>query len=456
MKNFLNRNFYLILIFLGALTWFVSIPIFMAPDEQAHFYHIQYIAERKSLPDETHLLPKVMTSEYVEKTLEVINFSQIIHNSSNHFEFSSDKYGKSEFLLRNNVWQAKTKKNFTYYGLDYNDLYYLLNAPIYLYFKNDILAQTYAIRFFSILLFLITGYICQRCFKKYFRLDNARSSLMTIILCFFPMFMFIETSINNDVLMNLLFALFFFLLISYWNKVLDKNFFIYLLLILSAGYLTKSNFVFLIIYFPIFLFLKALKEKSLELKSFTKKIWILICSFFLLSFLLFSYIFNLYLGNLSLFMQKIDGLGILNILKLAFIERYSLIFKSFFAKFGWMDTLIYEPFYFIFLGISIFFVAIALLYLYKVKFRDYFFIFLILSILILDFSYALIFLIGVIKENNYAVANQGRYYFTVLIPIFLMFFKALFTFFKLDQKKILILGSLIMIFINFISLILYV
>lgn len=192
------------------LIYAIETPTFYAPDEQAHFKHIKYLAEHKELPIQT-----------------------------------------SKTGAESNDWE--------YYQ---PPLYYLISALVYSFtsnFTNDTSEQIVTLRALSIAFWMINVFLAYRILQ---RLELTQPAIMLGVLtvfCLLPTYTFLSAMVNNDTLLVTV-----GLLLTYWltqfRKTLPWAFFAGI--ILAAGIYTKLSAVVYVVCFCLFLMFTWLKDRS--------------------------------------------------------------------------------------------------------------------------------------------------------------------------------------------------
>lgn len=455
MKNAFLSWFPIVIFYLiSSFMWAIFVPIFQAPDEPAHFYHVEYIAEHGRLPKGPYD-PTVKASPYLENTLAQLNFNQIIHTKTLSFNFIEHSfYGENENLLSQNLWTHFYDKNYIYPGLTDPNLYFVFSIPIYNFFKNSILGQVYGLRFFSVFLSLVTFIFSFLAFKALFK-DKSYAVFSAIAIGFFPMAMFINSSVNNDVLINLWFTVFFFLCIYYFKRPLNVYFYTSMAALIILAFSTKLQAFFMIPFLILYLVFRTekisfyYKTKSVILLSF-----LLIMVSFLLIYLFYSS--YLYLGLIAIKKMFLEETWSSFFINFVFV-RYSRIFKSFFGRFGWLDTLLPSHYYVLFIVLVIMLTILVGYYIYFNYKKDRLFIFLLACVVFTDVLYGIFFVINGYYTGEFNFPSQGRYYFFLLLPIFYICFRSIFFVIPVTTKKLLLFVIAIgMILFNVVSLIQFV
>lgn len=429
--------------------WAIVVPIFQAPDEPAHFNYIQYIAERRHLPKGPYMQPE-KASDYLETALNLTNFYDVKRTKSVTMQFFNGDKGINEYSVLVNDNNPLSENNNIYPALDYPPLYYILNVPLYKLFYPNILAQVIAIRLFSAIMTLLLVLISYYSFILIFK-DRTMALFLSLILAFYPMLNFIGASINNDNLINLLYFCFFYVLFIYWKRSLSISFILLMILLFFLAWYTKLQAVFMVPFLFIYLFIKRREidrvNKNIRLSLFTV----------LIGFTVYVFSSVIPFSKLFAFIERFTTFFTIgSFLELFFLQRYSRMFKSLFARFGWLDTLVDPVFYAIFLIIILALMACTLIYWIKVK-KDDLLLFCTSCIIITDLSYGFFYIYSGYESGFYFMPTQGRYYFFLFIPIFVVLFRGL-SFLVSAMKRNFIMASFVLmtILFNFISLVYYV
>lgn len=227
--------FFLILI--KSLLWVVGVPIFQAPDEQAHFTQLEYMVENHKLAVDS---PKNLSLETatIEEILGTRRDGQGNNKYTYHPEF---KTGPVVFPDLPRFWR-------TIYvdqeSANYPPLYYILDAPLYLAaYDQNVFGRVMASRLLSVIfnlgLFVVAFKIGRTLWQ-----DNFKSLVLGVVVTFQPMISFVAAGIHPDNLLNLLSSV--MILITLYvlrGKVTEKN--VLLLGVLAyLGVQTKQTAVF--------------------------------------------------------------------------------------------------------------------------------------------------------------------------------------------------------------------
>lgn len=333
----------LVVLFIKSLVWLFLTPIFQVPDEPSHFSIVQYISHEGKRPHPRRQRP---SSQEVFKVSEAVNFNwQIKHPvwqgyQSDWRQLLADisQTDRSSFARNNFLTSLKRPP-----------LYYYLATPFYLLFSyQSFLFRFFSVRFFSLLLGLLTVYYSFKVSKLIFKSESLSLAVASLV-GFQPMFSFIGISVHYDPLAILITTAFTY----YFLKFLKTNqkIFIKISLILSVlGLLTRPDLIVLILILGLFSFKNKLKPVSLS---------ILIFLGLSLLFPLFSRLFSntnlaffldkfIYLINLNEYSSKAQGLVKLLSSQQIFTQLTGYFFHTFKANmaqvfpwywgvFGWLE-----------------------------------------------------------------------------------------------------------------------
>jgi len=335
--------------FLRGVFLAVLFPIFQGPDEQTHYATVQYFAESKNknwpIKKTTNNPPdgdNIFTynySEEIKKTAAATNFDNIKFQKNNTPFFSNNFDGPEENEIKNNQW----KRYIDVYPPNTSGgspSYYSLASVIEKIFSGQsVLFRFFSVRIFSVFLGSFVIFLLYLISKK-IGFSEKNSLLITSIVAFQPMFSFMSSIVNPDILLFFCFTLFIFGAVSLLKDGITWKNTAILLFSIILGMLTKGPAIVLAVV-AFFLFAYAIYRRL--------KISI---SLFFLYFLIFSLIalilvFNLaptqYLSGItrsdspSKFSSIAVSLGhYFN--KTIGISPFSRTAGSYWGNFGWLDT----------------------------------------------------------------------------------------------------------------------
>lgn len=248
-------------IFLSAFLWLAIIPIWHTPDEQAHFAQVAYLANHNGnnpgggIPDTTQ---EIITSEILLGTYrDKVGNNRFTFHPGYNISYSESLMGSYEAsisaLAGTGAGKELVKSEATYYP----KLYYIPASWTYRLLANyDLFTRVYAIRFWSLFLFMGNIYLVYKLGRLLFPNDWLKSLSLPLLVGFQPMMIFSNTGVNSDALGNFLFTLVIYSL----ARIIIQNFsFTNLTLIFTSTYLAinvKNQFVIILpILLILFLFL---------------------------------------------------------------------------------------------------------------------------------------------------------------------------------------------------------
>ncbi|SNV44108.1 Predicted membrane protein [Chryseobacterium taklimakanense] len=207
MKN--SSLFFVYLLIIGILVRLFTlfyIPMFYAPDEEAHFKYIRYISENKHLP---------------------IAYS-VTGSETKDWEFHQPP------------------------------LYYIILS---LFNVKSITTAFYLFRFFSVILFIITFIFSKKVLDK-FAIGDFRTSVVLIFLSLLPTYIFVSSSINNDnLIIPVSVVTFYILLHSNFNRIKDL-FSVSLWITLSI--ITKYSASVIVFFVTAYFLLQFVKQRNFK------------------------------------------------------------------------------------------------------------------------------------------------------------------------------------------------
>jgi hypothetical protein len=272
----------------------------------------------------------------------------------------------------------------------------------------------------------------------------------TLLILFHPMFSYLSAVINNDVLLNLAYAGFFMTAIKLLKKksqlTLKESGKLFLWV--ALGIASKTQGYALLGLFGIFLLMKIKIPIRNRLKKYVSAMvgGILLV---LMGVRFFAKnkmeLYRDFLGNHSLG-DIITSIGL----------YFRAIFESFWGNFGWMDTLIPRSIFAVISLIIILSLFGFLYYLWKNrKALDETVVFLALCSVTITTLYLLYYLDGYLTTEilRNGRATQGRYYFIIIFPLFVLGVKGLVSFVKKETRPVLMFGlCMLMILAHFMVL----
>ena len=154
----------MILVFIKSLVWLALTPIFQVPDEPSHLSYVQFLAENRRPP-----LPRreISSSQEMFTVVKEVNFNWQV----NHPVWQGYQTDWRERIASINSQQRQVFEPNPYLtSLKRPGLYYYLAAGVYkLFFSFNFFWRFYAIRFFSLLIHLLTVWLVFLTSKKIFK-----------------------------------------------------------------------------------------------------------------------------------------------------------------------------------------------------------------------------------------------------------------------------------------------
>jgi 4-amino-4-deoxy-L-arabinose transferase-like glycosyltransferase len=178
----------LLLAFLHGTLYAIFLPPWGLIDEAQHLHYIQYIAEEQSLPvaGELYLSDEIVFSLFATRRWETFH------------------------------WTAPTTDDPQEMGLEgysyeayHPPLFYLLMTPFYLALPDDMLVKVYGLRMVVVMLSLITVWATYRTAQILLPQFPRLPFLASLLLIAIPERAIATSRINNDILLEVLAALFF-------------------------------------------------------------------------------------------------------------------------------------------------------------------------------------------------------------------------------------------------------
>lgn len=231
---------------LNFLSWQLLIPIWHFPDEQAHFGQVAFRADhgRVQRYHELSTSREILISEELLGTKrDGLGNNRFTYHPEFKVDYSKTYDGpyeaEIESLNNRNDRTTEVLGESTRYPL----LYYYLASYVYnLFGDGDLFERVYAVRFFSLVLFLGTVVtifaISKLIFPKNFFLQLSLTSIVSLM----PMFIFSSAGVTSDGLFHFLFMLAIYLIAKVtFSKYSIKDVML-LVTVILAGIGTKFQF----------------------------------------------------------------------------------------------------------------------------------------------------------------------------------------------------------------------
>ncbi len=438
--------------FLNALSWIVLIPLWQYPDEQAHFAQVQNISELgknpKIGPDTSYEIA------YSEKILQTERDGLGNNKYTYHPEYKLPLSTQQEILIkdlpkssRRELVKIEATKNPPLY-------YFLASIPYRLTSQGDLFARVYAVRFLSIILFILLIVVAYRIANELFGKNSTVILALISLIAFKPMLVFSSTGILPDPLTNLFFATVLLISLKVVKKGLSTLKLVLFTIVVILGILTRQQFLLSVPIFAYAIFINLVSNKKFKEVIF-------IVGFFILFF-----VFLIYYPSA---IPEIGAVDYSILTPKSFIDYFTWNIKHSVAEtlpwywgvYKWLSltppAINYQVINRLIL-LSVVGIAVRVLLVIKNrKFEqmDLFLVFLVGSSII----YFLSFVIGdYLFENlyGYSFGIQGRYYFPLVIAhiaLILIGVKSILKYvFKSFLKYVFFILILFMIIFNDISL----
>ena len=484
MKNYFGKNYLLILLLfvtlLKGVLWSFSVPLFQAPDEQAHYATIQAYALPKGYQPRSndfqidklisHDINTQNLSPELRNFLVSTDFERIRFRPDNQMIFKKNsRNGLNEASIRSGAFSRFVEK-FPPWKVPYGSVYYAPMSWIENLLHNQSnMERFFAIRLFSVLLGTLLVLCSYFIFLEVFQ-DKTESAILAGIVSFQPMLTFINSSVNVDPLLFLSFAIFLLGSVRILKNKIGAFSLICIIAGMTLGILTKPPGYFMPVILPILalFYLFIYHGKKFAFLS-GKKMF------------LGAFLFIAAAGGTAYAISRLYFPNILRTLSLVpkylqFELKYQPSLErslSYWGNFGWVDTNLSRFLIFsiwilsilVTIGIVKYFLAAFFSKSQKNAEKDRVFFFQLL--------YFLIFVAGVsamihfvnlqfVNPNNVAdqsgsISTQGRYFFPSLIPrLALMAFGFACLFPGIRRRYIFMLLLLGMVFLNTWSLLVLV
>lgn len=229
--------------FLNGFLWNILVPIWQYPDEQAHFAQVQHRSEYGSTP-----LEQIKTSREIDISESVLSTkrdgmgnNKYTYHPEFNIAYTNSIYGEYEteitnmpILERKNQVSSEATRN--------PPLYYLLaSIPYKIFYFGDLFTRVYAVRLFSVIIYVATVYVSYKT-AKIQKIQNNLAFLIAASIAFLPMFVFASTGILPDPLTNLLFTIIFLISIKLIIDGVSRRLLLLAMPVILVGLYTRQNF----------------------------------------------------------------------------------------------------------------------------------------------------------------------------------------------------------------------
>lgn len=234
----------LLVTFFKECVWIGAVPIWHAPDEQAHFATIQLYAEdivrpfKNSHSEELIISERFLGTERGSKRTNKFTF-----HPEYKIEYTNSQTGQYENEIKNIPISAR-KNMIANEAASYFPLYYQIGVLIYKsFYFTDLFIRVYAIRLFSMFTIVLTVLFAFLITRQIFPKDKLLQIAIPSLVSFHPMMSFISAGVNSDNLANLIFAIFLYLSILVIKEGMNSKLALFLGVTLGLGMITKAQFV---------------------------------------------------------------------------------------------------------------------------------------------------------------------------------------------------------------------
>lgn len=380
LKNLKTKNLLVLLLiffFIKGLILIFLIPPWQAPDEPGHVAYVMYLYNEKKLPS--------ISRPFISKS--IINSVKLKSKP----KFTSFNRSSKDYILTANL-------------AAHPPLYYLFLLPFYIASLNFYsLYSVIFLRIGSLILGTLAILLTYLISLKIFNNSGKKSLFIALLLSFQPMFSFISSIVNSDILTVVFFLAFILSVLKSKTRLL--------ILITAFSILVKPQLVILI---PLFFIYLLKKEKKFNLKQTISLVFLTVIPS------LFWFIYRFMLEGYKFFYYPIQD----SISKHIYFWNYPInfllskqpigIFMSFTGFFGWLDVPLFKWCYVLLaMTMLIPFYKFRKYFKYrdnKIRFLEISLLLYVLTIFVYDFYY---------YSFSQKFSIQGRY-LSPILPIFLI------------------------------------
>ena len=336
----------LVVTLLKGLLWSTVIPLWQAPDEPAHFATVQFIAEQGRLPGPAdHYM-----SDEIRLAMDAMDADSLVHHNDTRQEFSDTLVGPNEgyILSISPEERVSYKEKARGWANHLPPLYYLLGALIYRVFEgSDLLTRVSVVRYVSVVLTMAAVWASSRVTHMLWPGDPCMHITIPILVGFQPMFTFMGSVVNTDVLLVLIYTLVIYLGLRVMKEGLNAGLAVSMGLALGSGMLTKPIILGILPAVAIAL-LWDLWQRRRQWRAIVG--WwsliglaaALVCGWWLIrsTMLTGSPFYGDAMEQYGLEPHPLPNLSLLD-----YLQRYSAgsltwLFVTYWAVFGWLDTVL--------------------------------------------------------------------------------------------------------------------
>jgi len=409
--------------FFNGLSWIILIPIWQYPDEQSHFAQIQDIAELGYTPKvgPNTSLEIAISERLLDTQRDGLGNNKFTYNPYYHIDYARSQEGLYENFISNLPRETKltmAKREAT----ENPPLYQIMSANFYrLFGEGNLFDRVYAVRFFSVILYVILVVTTVNASSLIFNKDNALKAVLPGVVAFTPMLVFSTTGVLPDPLTILLFSAIFAVCLKIIRKGFSAPLIVLLAILNFLGIYTRQQFQ---IALPISL--TAVVYALYEITPQNRKafFWLFLGFFVLLSILAimlrpaFLAIPEVGVPNFALIFTGQFIIYLTTTIK----HYYSQTLPWYWGVYKWLSLTLPHVYYqlinrlvaFSFVGITIW--VISMIRKQKFDKDDLVMAFFITSIFIY-FSIFIVWDFYFQRQYNYTFGIQGRYFLPLVLPI---------------------------------------
>ncbi|HEY9897918.1 MAG TPA: DUF2142 domain-containing protein [Pantanalinema sp.] len=340
----------LALVLLKQIAWLVVIPIWQTPDEPAHFHHVQYLGETGRLPVFDAHKPLTGDSEEVGHTAAQTGLNWVAYRPDHKVPVTDGPDGPLESRLREQPPLARTNDGNSS-AANYPPGYYYPASLVYRAFWNGtVVDRVFAVRALSSLFILVTA-------AAAFFLSGALwpsrfvRACFALLVGFQPMLSMAGVSVNNDAILIALASLTAWTLAVQWQRGLSLGRGALLGLLVGLGMLSKPQMIVFLGLVPAAALAQALWRKEGALA------WLRAMAAF---GLVFAACYAPWLWHCrqtyGMWMPSLLGaIPVMDVPLHSYVWHYmvkpgltrthDLWVVGFWANFGWLDTMVFDPAY---------------------------------------------------------------------------------------------------------------
>lgn len=230
--------------FLNGLSWIVLIPIWQYPDEQSHFAQVQDIAELGNTPKiGANTSQEIAISEKLLDTQrDGLGNNKFTYHPDYHIEYTNTNTGIYEkFIAQLPIETRVTMAKWE--ATENPPLYHIMASNFYnLLGSSNLFSRIFAVRFFSLLLYITAVIISINASKLIFKDDVIAQTILPALIAFTPMFAFSATGVLPDPLTILTFTIIFTIGAKIIRDKLTIQLLILLIVMIALGKFTRQQF----------------------------------------------------------------------------------------------------------------------------------------------------------------------------------------------------------------------